>query len=213
MENQYHEEDDLEKLKRWWKDYGSALVIGVVLGTAALFGYRYWNQYQFEQAANASALYDQVIYNMKQKHFDKAETIGGQIMEQYDSTPYAGMAALLLAKTSYDNDKQEDARRQLRWAMDHAKVAATRHAARIRLARLTGETGDAAAALALLKVDDRGGFESEYSELQGDLLVMQDKIDEARAAYASALSNNSSREYGAILRMKIADLGQKETVQ
>jgi predicted negative regulator of RcsB-dependent stress response len=213
VENQYHEEDDLEKLKRWWKDYGSALVIGVVLGTAALFGYRYWNQYQFEQAANASALYDQVTYNMKQKNIDRAETIGGQIMEKFDSTPYAGMAALLLAKISYENDKPEDARRQLRWAMDHAKVAATRHAARVRLARLIGETGDATAALALLKVDDRGGFESEYSELQGDLLAKQGKIDEARAAYASALSRSSSREYGAILRMKIADLGQKETVQ
>ena len=213
MENQYHEDDDLEKLKKWWKDYGSALVIGVVLGTGALFGYRYWNQYQYDQAATASALYDQVVYNMKQKNADQAVVVGGQIMDQYDSTPYAGMAALLLAKISYDSGDPENARRQLTWAMTNAEVDATRHAARIRLARLTSEAGDVKAAQALIKVDDRGGFESEYSELEGDLFAAQGKADEARAAYASALSSSSSQEYASILRMKIADLGQAESVQ
>jgi predicted negative regulator of RcsB-dependent stress response len=49
--------------------------------------------------------------------------------------------------------------------------------------------------------------------LQGDLLASQGKQEEARAAYASALAGNNTREYAAILQMKIADLGQKESVQ
>jgi predicted negative regulator of RcsB-dependent stress response len=213
LENEFQENDDIERLKSWWKNYGSALVIGVALGTTALFGYRYWNQYQFDQAAKASALYDQVVYQMKQNNADQAAAIGGQILDGYDSTPYAGMAALLLAKISYDSGDVANARRQLTWAMENAEVDATRHAARIRLARLMGEAGETDAALALIAVTDRGGFESEYSELQGDLLASQGKQEEARAAYASALAGNNTREYAAILQMKIADLGQKESVQ
>jgi predicted negative regulator of RcsB-dependent stress response len=213
LANEFQEDDDLERLKSWWKNYGSALLIGVVLGTTALYGYRYWNQYQFDQAAKASALYDQVVYQMKQKNADQAVTIGGQIMDGYASTPYAGMTALLLAKISYDSGDMANARRQLTWAMDNAEVDATRHAARIRLARLMGEAGETDAALTLIAIDDRGGFESEYNELQGDLLASQGKLEEARSAYTAALTANNTQEYAAILQMKIADLGQKESVQ
>jgi predicted negative regulator of RcsB-dependent stress response len=213
LENEFQEDDDLERLKLWWKNYGSALLIGVVLGTSALFGYRYWNQYQFDQAAKASALYDQVVFEMKRKNLDQAATVGGQIMDQYDSTPYAGMAALLLAKISFDKGDTATARRQLGWAMDNAEVDATRHAARLRLARIMVDAGEVDAALALITLDNRGGFESEYGELIGDLYALQGKTDEARAAYASALGKISSQEYASIIRMKIADLGQKESVK
>lgn len=213
MENPIYEEDDVERLKRWWKEYGTALVFGVALGTAALFGYRHWNQYQLEYAVEASALYDQVVYQIKEKHPDEAVQLGGRIMEQYESTPYAGMTALLLAKISYDKGDLDSARRQLTWAMDNAEVTATRHAARIRLARITAEAEDIDGALALINVGDRGGFGSAYSELQGDLLAAQGKVDEARAAYASALAGASSPDYSAVLRMKMSDLGQKASVQ
>jgi predicted negative regulator of RcsB-dependent stress response len=213
LANEFQEDDDLERLKSWWKNYGSALLIGVVLGTTALYGYRYWNQYQFDQAAKASVLYDQVVYQMKQRNSDQAVTLGGQIMDGYSSTPYAGMTALLLAKISYDRGDLANARRQLSWAVDNAEVDATRHAARIRLARLMGEAGETDAALSLIAVGDRGGFESEYNELQGDLLADQGKLEAAHSAYTSALAANTTQEYAAILRMKIADLGKKESVQ
>lgn len=212
---EFDEEDDLEKLKSWWKNYGSALVIGVVLGTSVLFGYRYWQQYQHDQAAIASALYDQVVYNMKQKQHTQANRLGGEIMDNYDATPYAGMAALLLARISYDHKDFINVKRQLQWAVDNATVAATRHAARLRLAKLLGDEGKQDEALALLKVSDRGGFAGEYNELEGDLYAAKGMADAARTAYALALAagQGQDREYETILQMKLADLGQKETVK
>ncbi len=215
MSDEFNEEDDLEKLKAWWKNYGSALLIGAVLGTASLFGYRYWQQYEHEQAAQASALYDQVVYHMKQKALEQASSLGGQVMDNYDSTPYAGMAALLMARISYDRGDKTSAKQQLQWAMDNATIGATRHAARLRLAKLMSTEGQIAEALALLKVSDRGGFAAEYSEIEGDLYAAQGMSDAARAAYARALSagQGQDREYETILKMKLADLGQKETVR
>lgn len=216
MSDEFHEEDsDIEKLKAWWKNYGSALVIGVVLGTSSLFGYRYWQQYQRGQAAQASAIYDQVVYHMKQKQPDLASNLGGQVMDNYDATPYAGMVALLMARMSYDRNDKTSAKQQLQWAVDNATIKATRHAARLRLAKLMGDEGKHDEALALLKTDDRGGFAAEYSELEGDLYAAKNMADVARAAYARALAagQGQDQDYAAILQMKLADLGQKETVK
>jgi len=215
LSDEFHEEDDLEKLKAWWKNYGSALVIGVVLGTSTLFGYRYWQQYQHDQAAQASALYDQVVYHMKQQQPDQASTLGGQVMDDYGATPYAGMVALLLARISYDRNDKASAKRQLRWAVENATIGATRHAARLRLAKLMGDEGKHEEALALIREGDRGGFAAEYNELEGDLYTAKGMIDAARTAYAKALAagQGQDRAYEAVLQMKLANLGQKETIQ
>ncbi len=215
MDNEFHEEDDLEKLKAWWKNYGSALLIGAVLGTGSLFGYRQWQQYEHDQAAQASALYDQVVYQLKQKALDQASSLGGQVMDNYESTPYAGMAALLMARISYDRGDIASAKRQLQWALNNATIGATRHAARLRLAKIMRDEGAITEALILLKVSDRGGFTAEYSELEGDLYAADGMSEEARAAYAIALSagQGQNREYETILKMKLADLGQKEAVK
>jgi len=215
LSDEFHEEDDLEKLKAWWKNYGSALFIGVVVGTSGLFGYRYWQQYEHDQAAQASAMYDQVVYYMKKKDLDQANSFGGQVMDNFGSTPYAGMTALLLARISYDRGDSASAKRQLQWAVDNATVVATQHAARLRLAKILRDEGKNKEALVLLKIEDRGGFAAEYSELEGDLYAAQGLPDSARAAYTRALSagQGQNREYETILKMKLADLGQKETVK
>jgi predicted negative regulator of RcsB-dependent stress response len=70
-------------------------------------------------------------------------------------------------------------------------------------------------ALTLLKVSDRGGFAAEYSEVEGDLYAAQGMQDAASAAYTRALTTGQGedQEYTAILRMKLADMGQEETVK
>lgn len=216
MDNEFQEEeDDLEKLKAWWKNYGSALFIGVVLGTASLYGYREWQQYEHDQATKASALYDQVVYHMKQNMPVQASSIGGEVMDNYGSTPYAGMTALLMARISYDRSDETSAKRQLQWAVDNATIDATRHAARLRLTKLLSDEGKLAEALALLKVDDLGGFAAEYSEIKGDLLAAQGLADAARVAYVNAIAagKGQDREYENLIKMKLADLGQKVTVK
>jgi len=214
---EFNEEDDLERLKSWWKNYGSALVIGVVLGTSVLFGYRYWQQYQHDQAAMASALYDQAVYYIKQMQHAEANKVGGEIMDNYDATPYAGMVALLMARISYDHKDFKSTKRQLQWVVDNATIGAARHAARLRLAKLLSDEGKQNEALALLKVDDRGGFAAEYNELEGDLFAAKGMVDAARVAYALALAagqgQGQDQGYETILQMKLADLGQKETVK
>jgi predicted negative regulator of RcsB-dependent stress response len=208
----YNQQDELDKLKEWWKNYGNALIVGVLIGVALLFGSKYWRQQQERQRQNASALYEDVQQAFRDKHADKARAGGAQLARDFASTPYAGMAALLLARHYLESGDRAHARQQLEWAIANAVHAPSRHAARLRLARLLADGGDSAGALALTEIKDKSGFEAEYLELRGDLLAALGRRNEARAAYREAIKGaREATAYNAVLRLKLEDLGPDET--
>ena len=181
----YSDDDDLAKLKRWWKEYGKAAVGGVTLGIAIVVGTNLWRNYVTERAEQASVLYQQVL---EDADGGEASTRAGvSLKEQYAATPYAGKAALLLARRSYDRGDAAAAQQQLRWVIDQASEPATAHTARLRLARLLHAAGDRAGALELVTGVDADGFAASYDELRGDLLLADGDYAGAREAYRNAL--------------------------
>ena len=205
---EYSEDEQVEKLKAWWKSYGNALIAGVAIGLAVLFGGRYWQQYQAEQAANASALFDQMVYLINDKKSTDVTSIGQKIISEYGRTPYAGLAALILAKENYDRNEKDKARKQLAWAIDNARENGVRQVARLRLARIQLADDNLAGAEQLLKEEPIPGFELEYYELKGDVLKKKGDNTGARAAYGKAIAHASSAgKYIDKLQMKIDDLG------
>lgn len=205
---EYTEDEQLEKLKAWWKSYGNALIAGVALGLAVLFGGRYWQQHQLEKAAEASALFDQMVYSINQNNKSNAASIGTKLVNDFARTPYAGLAALILARENYDQNEKEKAKKQLAWAIDNAREDGVRQVARLRLARIQLADDNLAGAEELLKEEPLAGFELEFYELKGDLLKKKGDISGARAAYGKAIAHaGSSGKYLDKLQMKVDDLG------
>lgn len=206
----YSQQDELEQLKAWWKDYGVSLMVGVLLGVVILLGYRYWTQYQTAQHEAASVLYDQLLEQIKTTK-SEAQATGEKLIGEYSSTPYAGMAALLSARQAFDAGDKTLARQRLEWALANAKDPATKHAARLRLGYLLLDTGDTGAVAALVQVNDMVGFEAEYFELKGDLARAQNQKDAARAAYREAQKFlTAGSPYANVIAMKLDDLGPEQ---
>ena len=92
MADYNNEDEQLEALKQWWKENGAAVITGIVLGAAALFGWRFWQDYQVEQAQAASAVYAE----MRAAAGDVDTLMAGAEMlrSDYARTPYAALAAL-----------------------------------------------------------------------------------------------------------------------
>ena len=207
----YHTDDELQKLKTWWKNYGSSVIVGILLGAALLGGISYWRHYTTERSAKASIQYDALLTSSAQNNVAAVRTAGTILMDDYSATPYAGKAALILAKISYDTADREAARTYLQWALDHATETSTRHIARLRLARILIEQGSLDAAQALAQVSDMGGFVSEYHELRGDILVAKNQPAEARPAYTLALEKIApGSSYARVLKMKFDNLGPEK---
>lgn len=183
------DEEKVEALKKWWKENGRSLIVGVVLGLAAVFGWRGWVQHQHDEAEQASALYSEVMAAVQRQDAEAALQRIQAVREQFPDSAYAALAALAAAKLEVARGDTEAAKGQLRWALEHAPVEAVAHVARLRLARVLLAEDAATAALDLVGgVEDTGAFLAEYEELKGDAYRAQGQADKARAAYENALS-------------------------
>jgi predicted negative regulator of RcsB-dependent stress response len=208
----YSEEEQVEKLKEWWKRNGTALVLGVLLGGGLVLGNNLWQSYRQGKAEEASSLYEQMMVSYSEKKPELAETVGGKLIRDFTHTPYAAKAALFLAKVSYESGDSASARSQLKWAMANGKDEATVHTARLRLAHLLQEAGKTDEALKLLDVKEQDGFRSAYAETRADLLLAQGDVKGAADGYRKALETlPKGSTYGDVLRMKLDDLGLGET--
>lgn len=206
----YSQQDELEQLKAWWKNYGGAIAVGVVLGVALLFGYRYWTQMRETERAAASEIYDRMLDELRGQKAE-ARASGEKLLNDYAATPYGGLAALLLAREAFEAGDKAQAQQRLEWVLSHGQDAATQHAARLRLARLKLDGGELPAAAALLEIKEIQGFEVEYHELRGDVALAQGQPDVARSAYEAALQKvTPNSPYRAALEMKLGDLGSEK---
>jgi predicted negative regulator of RcsB-dependent stress response len=199
----YTEQEEVEKLKSWWKSYGNSLIAGIVVGVALLVGQKYWNSYREGQYAAASDLYREMMQQIQQKDIDGARKNSNALVDGYSGTPYASLAGLVIGRFEMEAGRIADAQRALEKAVRYAQDSATEHGARLNLSRVLAAQGKTEEALSLLAVSDTSGFESQYAELRGDLLRQQGKPHEALSAYETALKQVPvGSAYGQLLSMK-----------
>ncbi len=230
---QFAENAELERAKAWWKKNGRAIVVGVGLGLGSVAGYNYWQSYQQTQAENASLLFGKLQDAVAAAAIDaetKTEpsndtdtenqnhladpiaapirTLAEDLMSDYRTTPYATNAALLLAKAAVESDALAQAAQALQWILDNSDDNGMQHIARLRLASVLLAQEQSQAALALLTVEDQGGFSARYHELTGDAHLQAGDIDSARSAYQRGLDRlpPTSDEH-ALLKLKRDNLG------
>ena len=205
---EYSPDDQLANLKTWWKQYGAALIAGVVIGGLLLGGGTYWKQDKTKRAEAASLLYESLLVDLQQAKLEAISATATTLMQNYAATPYAGKAALLLARLRFDAKDMAGTRQNLEWAMHNATDVSVQHSARLRLGRLLLDQGEPEAALALMTIKETNGFASEYEELKGDALLAKGDRLAARRAYQAAigaLARDSS--YAQALSMKRDNLG------
>ena len=204
------EDEQVEALKKWWKENGNSAIFGVVLGLMAIFGWREWNDYEAEQAASASQLYQEMVIATRDGKTASAGETAKQIVSSYESTGYAVFARLGLAKIAIANGDLEDALTNLQWALDNTSVEAFRHIITLRIVDIliTQNKLDEATSL-LSKNKQRGEFNSAYLELEGDVHRLKGNTDDAVQLYQKAL--NIAQDSGldtSLLDMKMDDLGR-----
>ncbi|MGL5948671.1 MAG: YfgM family protein [Aeromonas sp.] len=203
MEIYETEEQQVEQIKAWIKENGSSVIIGTVLGLAGLFGWRFYTAQQLSGQEGASQGYDQVT-NALQTGEQQALDAARNFASDQQGASYGQLAALQLAAAAIKADKLDLAAEQLRNVVKQAD-AELLPIALLRLARVElalGNTDDALVSVSQIKAT---GFAAQASELRGDILVAQKKMDDARAAYQKAADAGGLDESPA-LKLKMDDL-------
>ncbi len=212
MEIYETEEEQLDAVKRWWKENGQSTIIGLVLGVAIILGWNYWQAHKKAQTEQASALYGQLIVAVGADKKDSAEKLVERIQSEYPKTEYAAYSSLLLAKLKVQQGDILKAQTLLKGIAAGTDKELS-NVAKIRLVRLMLASGEYEQGLQLINDVDpvtSSSFSGNYDELVGDLYVALDRFDQARTAYQKALENGYKSP---LLQFKIDDLTSPEKVE
>ncbi|WP_137719302.1 YfgM family protein [Methylobacillus flagellatus] len=201
------EQEQLDAFKTWWKANGSKVISAVIAVAVAFIAYEGWNIYQRQQTAKASELYA-ALTKLEASDTKNIQAQAAQLIEGYASTPYAGRAALLAAKTNYLAKDVKTAKSQLQWASENGTEDAVRALGLLQLAGLQLEEKAYDEALKTLAEKHAAGFDGLFADLRGDVLVAQGNKEEARKAYQQALNElDPQNRYHRFTLQKLEALG------
>ena len=202
------EQEQLDQLKHFWKQYGNAITWLLIL---VLGGFAGWNAYQYwqrNQAEQASAMYDEVARIARTADADKALRAFGDMRERFASTAYAPQAGLMVAKMLAENGKLDDARATLAWVAEKSSDAGYAAVARLRLAAIQLEAKAYDDALKTLDGVSAAEFAGLAADRRGDILLAQGKKAEARSQFEKAYAALDERlEYRQLIEVKLNALG------
>lgn len=202
------EQEKVEAIKSWWSQYGTSLILGVVIFAAAVVGAQGWRHYQRSQAEQAAALYLEVEQAAAARDDKKVRAAAAQVMDRFGGTAYGARAALLASRSAYEAGDLPGARMQLAWVAENSKEDELRDVARLRLAGIYLDEKNYAEALRALEAPHGAAFNALFSDLKGDVLAVQGKGAEARSAYQAALEKiDKNSPYRGYIQLKLDTLG------
>lgn len=201
------EQEQIEILKNWIKQYSLVILAGVIIAVVAITGWRYWQQRQSKILNHASAVYDEML-TMRAQNDNVATLVqANKLFSHYPKTTYGQMAALMLARDAVTNKDYPAAEQHLNWVIDHSRISSFRQIARIRLARILITEQKPKDAIKQLQTVEDKSFNGMTNEVRGDAYLAMNNEAMARESYQQALSELPNAEViRPLLRMKYDNL-------
>ncbi|QBF81933.1 tetratricopeptide repeat protein [Shewanella maritima] len=205
MEVYSTEEQQVDAIKQFWKDNGTAIMIGAVVGLGGLYGWNKYSEVQLASAENASAAFQTITDKAAQPQavIDAAP----EFAKNHSEAGYQALLDMMVAKSAVevgDLPKAEQTFKQIIAAKPGAGIESV---ATLRLARVQAEQGNVGIALETLEQVTDAAFAAQRDELKGDYLVRQGDIDNARVAYQAAIDKGGVTSSPA-LTMKLDNLNK-----
>lgn len=209
------EEEQVEAIKKWWRENGLSTMLALVLGLGAYFGWNYWQTQQQQQLETASFLYNKLVQvvavNQGQEASaaakDEMNTLANELKNDFAKTTYGDFGALFAARFAADEGNYEQAAVELNQLLNSTKKDAIKHVAQARLAQLYVQQDKLAEAIALVEKSPSAAFLPQFAEVRGDALYRQGNVAEAVKAYQEAqVAAQAQGMNGQLLQRKIDSL-------
>lgn len=204
------EEQQVDAIKAFWKENGTGIIAGLVIGFGSFIGYGYYTEHQVEQEIKTAEAYQAVIENLGDEDANFTQ-LGEDFIAENETSAYASFTALALAKEAVTANNWEAAEKDLLIAIEKSSSDGVKAIAVTRLARVQIQLGKIDAALTTLETPLPASFISSVEEIKGDAYLKQDKVDLARNAYQAAI-NASGANVNPILQVKIDDISEVNTI-
>lgn len=204
-----NEQEQLEVLKSYVKQYGKKAIILVMALVFGMYGWLKWQEKREHDKERASSYYGTFLRELEQKNKAATDAQARYILTNFPNSPYSVFVVLALAKNAVEENQLDEAVKQLKQAILLAKETPFDHVARLRLARVFLAKKQPKDALQVLTTKETPGFyQALYEELKGDCYALEGKPGEARKFYRLALAKGlPGKPKNMILQMKLDNLG------
>ena len=202
------DEEQVEALKKWWKDNGQSIVVGIVLGLGAVFGWQAWTQHQDQVASQASLRYEKMAVAIQAGNIESALKQGEKIVAEWPESSYAALASLDMAKIKLSQGDSDAVKKHYEWVLNNAKDPSLKQLARLRMARILLSANNIEGAEVLAAKADKDSYAGEFAALRGDIAKAKKDYAAARTAYMEALNGNVGNSR--LIQMKLDDLAKAE---
>ena len=207
-----NEQEQIDQLKAWWKEYGNLVTWVIIIALALYSAWAGWKYYQRGQAAQASQLYEELFRAVATKDNPKVLRATTDMQEKFSGTAYAQMAGMVAARAAFDAGDLKTAKAHLQWVVANGIDDEYVSLAKIRLAGVLLDEKSYDDALKLVTGDFPEAFIGLAVDRKGDILVAQNKLKEARVAYRTALDKTGQGEPGrSLIQLKLDGIGESQT--
>lgn len=204
MEVYSNENEQVDALRRFFANNGKALAVGVIVGIAALGGWRFWSSHQEGADKAASAQYQQLTSAMQADKPQTLEAVASFASE--NNNTYGALAALDLAKQYVAANQLDKAITLLQSGLKDTKDANLQAVINLRLARIQLQKNQADAALTTLNNVKGDGWTAIVADIRGEALLSKGDKQGARDAWSKGAESQASPALKQMLQMKMNNL-------
>ena len=130
------EQEQLDELKAFWKQYGNLITWLITLVLAGIAGFNGWNYWQSKQAVGAAGMFGELEAAAQRGDADATTRIFGDMKERFGGAELTRQGALLTARVQADKGQPDAAIASLGWLAEQSGSEGLGPVARLRLAGL-----------------------------------------------------------------------------
>jgi len=212
------EEEQIEAIKRWWKENWLSLVLPIVLAIAGYTGWNMWQDHKLKSAQMASDKYQALLSFYESPTFTESQRgqallLADEIASEYSNSLYADLSLMLAARIAVEQNELGKAGELLTTVVENGKTDAMVQLAKARLAKVFLADGKLDQAAALVSSSSHDSAKSLYAEIRGDIYLAQGQHAAARTAYEEALASlmPDQANHAAIIQFKLRGVAQDDT--
>jgi len=168
------EEQQVEAIKKWWRENYKSVAAAFILGIGSILGVQFYQQNKLMTSEAASNNYEATLSAALN---NQADVISGRteiLKKEFQGTLYASQAALIYAKSLADKGELQAAIEQLQWVRNNTTDVTFKQIAIIQNAQLLAANEKKEQAIQLLNsgsVEEQSVFKPIRMEVKGDILA------------------------------------------